>query len=260
MKVIKNLLLSMTIVLSVSGVAKAAGVVDQSFIPPSPYTSYVFATSTNSAGVNWIGQTFTTGLTGQLNQLDLAIWKDPAYDTGLVLDIFILNGTSLGSLLGTLTLPSSAVPNGIGSFAIPPTGNVLALSVDLTSLGINVVAGQGYAIATAATTIYQIPFTIPLSGAGLIWLGSSPTSIDNYTGGQQFSSVNTPSTGFTFGPGVDLGFRTYVIPEAVPEPSQICGLIGFGLMGGTALIVRRRRKTALSNSKSEKLAMRMSRA
>jgi hypothetical protein len=213
------------------GIASAA-VLDQSYAPPSFPNGYSFLTRQVSF-TSWELQTFTAGLTGQLAEVDLPIWQEPVYNTGLTVDIFTFNGTQLGSLLGTLTLPNTSVPIGVGAF--PPLGtNPFGINLNTASLDINVTAGQSYAIAASATAL----FPAGLGGNGINWLGSDPKGgVDNYPGGAEFftftngNSIGSSSMLSSFGPDADLGFRTFV--AAVPEPASLtilmASLLGLGL-------------------------------
>jgi hypothetical protein len=217
-------LIALGLMLLLPSMASAA-VLDQSFAPPSFPDGYSFLTR-QVAFTSWELQTFTAGLTGQLVEVDLPIWQEPVYNTGLTVDIFTFNGTQLGSLLGTLTLPNTSVP--IGADAFPPPGaNPFAINLDTTSLDINVTAGQSYAIAASATAL----FPAGLGGNGINWLGSDPNGgVDNYPGGREFftftdgNSIGSGSMLSSFGPDADLGFRTFV--AAVPEPASLTILIG----------------------------------
>jgi hypothetical protein len=209
--------------------ADASAVLDQSYAPASFPDGYSFLSREGSVP-DWEIQTFTAGLTGQLAELDLPIWQDPAYDTGLTVDIFTFNGTQLGSLLGTLAIPSSSVPDGQGGgVAFPPSGtNPFAMILNTSSLGMNVTSGQSYAIAASATVLYPAGS----AGNGIVWLGSAPTGTDNYPGGGEFftftNSIGSGSTLSGFGPDADLGFRTFVSPVA--EPASVT-VLAIGVLG-----------------------------
>jgi hypothetical protein len=228
-------------------VAAGAATLDQSYAPASFPSGYSFLTAQGST-TNWQGETFTAGLSGLLSQLVLPVWQDPAYATGVKLDVFSYSGTSLGTLLGTITVPSSAVPDGQGGGAAwpPPSTPPFAFSVNLASLGIDLAAGSQYAIAASAT----VPYPAGKGGNGIVWLGSNPAGPDNYTGGHEFfAAANTLSSSThlaTVGPTVDLGFQEFVIPTAVPEPS-----VAWMLVGGLAVIgavAGRRRITPVGDS------------
>jgi hypothetical protein len=220
--------------------------IDQFYAPSSFYCGYSFLSRQGSIR-DWSGQTFTAGLTGQLTQIDLPIWQDPAYNTGLTLDIFSFNGTSLGTLLGSVTIPSTSVPDGQpNGDAFPPQGsNPFALSVALSGLGINVTSGNMYAIAASATALYPAGE----GGNGILWLGSDVQGPDNYTSGNEFftysDSIDSTSDLAHFSATADLGFKTYVAP--VPEPSSLT-LLALG--GAVVLRILRKRHLAQRSNQS----------
>jgi hypothetical protein len=186
---------------------------------------------------DWEIQTFTAGRTGRLTEVHLPIWQDPAYNTGLTVDVFTFNGSQLGGLLGTLTLLS--VPNGQGGgIADPPPGtNPFGINLDIASLGINVVVGQRYAIAASATALYPAG----VGGNGIVWLGSDPNgAVDNYPGGGEFftftDAIGPSAVLSSFGADADLGFRTFV---GVPKPTNLTILL-VSMLG--VRLVRRRAK------------------
>lgn len=188
---------------------------DQSYATTSFSTGYSFL-SRQGSPTSWAGETFTAGITGVLGSIDLPIWRDPGYATGLTLQVFAFNGNNLGALLGSVTLASSLVPTGEGNgSAFPPHGaDPFALHVDLSLLGISLVAGQTYALAASATALYPSD----LDGNGIIWYGSPGVGVDHYAGGHEFfaysASLGAGTVLSDFGAAADLGFRTYVTPPS----------------------------------------------
>jgi HYR domain len=182
-------------------VSTTPSVLDQANQSPSFAFGYSFFTREGSP-ILWMGQTVTSGITGQLTQVDLPIWRDPAFDTG----IFMVVLNSSFGVLGSVTVASSLIPTGGALHAFPPPGTEpFSVSIDLSGLGINVVAGQSFVIAARSTALY--PAAIP--GNGILWLGSDGNP---YGGGHEFlqygaAVTNTSQSHFA---GADLGFRTYV--------------------------------------------------
>jgi hypothetical protein len=213
--------------------ATAATILDQSFAPSPCCSYYNFGSSQSDQA--WVGQTFTAGVTGQLSQVNLAIYKTPAFDTGLSVDIFVYNpgDNTLGASLGSVSLANSQVPSfgGPGS----PT-NIYGVSLDLSGLNIGVSSGSTYAILAAVNG----PTNYPGTNIGISWIGSDFEGADEYTGGHFTQATGALSAGSTVTGGfgnADLAFQTYVTPVPVPPTSwlMLSGLAGLGAM------VRKRR-------------------
>jgi hypothetical protein len=163
--------------------------------------------------IRWAGQTITAGITGQLTQVDLPIWRQPDFDSGIHLQIL---NSSL-SVLGSVTVPSSSIRTGDGAFP-PPGADPFSVSIDLSGLGINVVAGQSFVIAARSTAL----FPAGIGGNGMNWLGLGG---DPYGGGHQFVQFATTITDTSFGSaGADLGFRTYVLANPIDTTPPVLNL------------------------------------
>jgi hypothetical protein len=189
-----------------------ASVLDQAYAPSSCCTYYEFGTSQSE--YYWEGQTFTAGLTGQLSQIDLAIYKNPSFDTGLSVDIFAYNPgvSTLGPLLGSISLGNSQIAN----FAGPGNpSNIYGLSLDVSGLNIGVDSGSSYAILAAVNN----PINYQPGSDAISWIGSSFMGSDEYAAGHFTQAFGALADGTSisggFG-GADLGFKTYV--TAVPAP------------------------------------------
>jgi len=215
--------------------ATAATVLDQSFAPSPCCAYYNFGESQSNQF--WVGQTFTAGVTGQLSQVNLAIYKTPAFDTGLNVDIFAYSAgdSTLGALLGSVSLSNSQVP----SFGGPgnPT-NIYGLSLDLSGLDIGVSSGGTYAILAAVNgpTNYGTGPNIDVA-----WIGSDFEGLtDEYTGGHYTQATGSLGAGSSVAGGfgnADLAFQTYVTP--VPEPSTSWLMLSAIAALGTMLHKRR---------------------
>jgi hypothetical protein len=229
--------MALGVIAALASVGAHPATLDQGFVPSTTTTinGYVCPSRVNAVPC-WLAQSFTAGVTGELSSLDLAIWKEPTFITGVTVMVFTLNGNALGQALGGTNIPSSSVPNGNGQ-AFPPIGaNPFALSVNLAGLGINVSAGATYVVATTNDVPYPSS-----AGNGILWLGSDPfSSVDIYTRGSGFVAFTgslipgTPLFNINTMP-TDLGFRTYVTP--IPEPASAF-LLSLGL---TLLALRARR-------------------
>jgi hypothetical protein len=179
-----------------------------------------------------LGQSITAGMTGRLGAFDIAANRFVDLYTGapasLTLEIRAGDGLS-GTLLGSTTQNLGCNPDAIfGTFG--PCG----LRFSLSTLGINVTAGQQYTFLLTAG-----------SAAGTVieygWLGTSTSfgpPADPYAGGRKFAAL------FPNAAQEDMTFRSLIdtSANAVPEPSSWAMLIaGFGLIGAT---LRRRRLAA----------------
>lgn len=211
-----------------------AQVVDQSYTPGPFHTAAVLSNSFEGRPF-WLAQSFTAGVSGRLSAVDLALRRDALAEDDLVLQVFEINGQTLGALLGSAAIPFADIP------VVPqlpgPAIDLLGTHVDLSQPGISVVSGSTYALAVSALN--------PAAGAPaepvVLWLGDISGSIDNYPGGRMsYTYANMLAPGdFLFPPFplADLGFRTFV--SAVPE-TPTAGLALVGL----ALVLARRRSTA----------------
>lgn len=147
-------------------------------------------------------QTFTAGLTGGVDQVDLALGQlGPGNSVGVTVEIWTVSGTGApGVKLGQ---SATILPNAI------PGGLPLAFVSALFSPPIPVTAGVQYAIVayTSGADQYQ-------------WGTAQP---DPYVGGQLFQTVASPPTTFTANPNFDAAFKTYVDDnDGVPDADDNC--------------------------------------
>ncbi len=182
-----------------------------------------------------LGQSITAGMSGRLGAFDIAANRFVDLYTGtaatLTLEIRAgdgLNGTLLGSTTQTVGCNAAA---DFSSLAGTPCGVRFAL----TSLGIDVVAGQQYSLLLTGTgavtgTVFEYGWLSTSTGFG--------PPANPYAGGQKYAAL-FPQAGLE-----DMTFRTLIDTAAggVPEPSSWALLIaGFGLTGAA---MRRRRHLA----------------
>ena len=202
-QLIRSMTLAMLLAFCVS-TSNAAGVLDQANQASSFNFGFTFFTREGDP-IHWEGQTITAGITGQLTQVDLPIWRQPDFDSGIHVEVL---DSSL-TVLGSVTVASSLIPMG-NSAAFPPSGaDPFSVSIDLSGLGINVAAGQSFVIAARSTAL----FPAGVGGNGIIWLGLEGNP---YGGGQEFLQFGTAVTDTSLGfGGADLGFRTYVLANPV---------------------------------------------
>ena len=195
-QLIRSMTLAMLLAFCVSN-SNAAGVLDQANQASSFNFGFTFFTREGDP-IHWEGQTITAGITGQLTRVDLPIWRQPDFDSGIHVEVL---DSSL-TVLGSVTVASSLIPMG-NSAAFPPSGaDPFSVSIDLSGLGINVAAGQSFVIAARSTAL----FPAGVGGNGIIWLGLGGNP---YGGGQEFLQFGTAVTDTSLGfEGADLGFRT----------------------------------------------------
>jgi len=196
-----------------------AAVLDQSFVAPSDVQ---FAILTGQ----FIGQTYTAGVTGRLAAVNLDIGFcmpfqgcTPITDTRFPMQISIydtVNGLPT-TVLGSATLPA---------------GQAAPLSLLITfPQAIAEIAGEQHAIVVnfpGSTPGTCCPF--PNNG---IWIGSG---VNPYPGGAILDS-NDGGVSWSTDSRFDLHFQTYV--EPIPEPDTLL-LVGTALLGILGTVWRRK--------------------
>ncbi len=148
-----------------------------------------------------MGQTFTAGITGTLDHLEIGF-------------------TSTGATTWEIWDTTGGMPGGtiLGSVTIPDDMSLGWNNIDLSSEAISINAGSMYTIVT-----YFSP-----GGYEALYSEFDP---DSYSAGQLLIDFGSGWEVFsTFGGG-DLQFRTYVEPSTIPVPGTIL-LASFG----TALV------------------------
>src|SRR4051794_1666025 len=167
------------------GVA-AAGTLDQQQ-PADDDLALALAPSGSGAGA----QTFTAGITGGLDQGDLALARIGTPLTYLTVEIRDVSGGAPGqAVLAARSIPPSAVTNTTAQF-IPVQFNLPA----------PVVAGTQYAIVAYS------------GNSSDNWYDWYLKNSDVYSGGQLFDGGATPpSMSWTAAPTDDLEFKTFVVP------------------------------------------------
>ena len=208
---------ALVLALSLAGTlpAGATGTLDQ-----SQTTHVLNAGWSVIGGTTWSAQTFTAGLTGSLDQVDLLLTKffDPPGD--VVVEIRDISGVVPASTV----LASATVLETNIAFSTP-------VSVPLSPPA-PVVAGTQYAI------VLHSPGGV--SGANY---GAGQAATNPYAGGQRLISSNSGATwalsGITYNPNLDLVFKTYVdtiaVPDTTPPETAIVSAVdgdGMSLLGG----------------------------
>ncbi|MGD2063524.1 MAG: PEP-CTERM sorting domain-containing protein [Nitrospirota bacterium] len=197
--------------------AHAVSTLDQAFEGPFD----IFAPN----GALYRAQTFTVGLSGLLTRFEVPMRGSPGGGTS-DFEIWSTSGGVPEAIPGT-TLAAGTVSFGDGQAWV---------GADISASGLNVTAGDVLALV-------QIGGSSTGSGD---WAG---TEGGGYTGGVGFSTFFTDPSGAWHDelaqPGGvdDLGFRTFVDPDAVaaiPEPATVVlmglGLVGLGVAGRRRLV------------------------
>jgi hypothetical protein len=136
-----------------------------------------------------VAQTFTAGLSGGIDQVDLYLGKISAPTAPLNVEIRNVSAGDPGSLtLATASVPASSVP-----------GTAVFVPISFTTHA-SVAPGTQYAIVASSSTT---------SGNEYTWSRGLSTS-DPYPGGVLFVSPTSSSGPWTPSPTVDMAFKTYV--------------------------------------------------
>jgi hypothetical protein len=173
--------------LSVPGVA-VAGTLDQQQTD-NGVPQFIYSTQ------SW-AQTFTAGLTGGLDQVDLSLHRAGDPTASLSVEIRdVSGGPPGGTVLASGSVSAGSVPT---SQAFVP--------INFTSPA-SVVAGNRYSIVAYSSTAAPNEFA---------WGGSS--TFDPYSGGDPYFTLSSPPSGSWSMPiNRDFAFKTYVAP---PVPSN----------------------------------------
>jgi hypothetical protein len=199
MKQAKITLVSLAALLALSGSQASGDVLDQSVSGPT--TSYY--SDINKGVTPVLMETFTAGISGTLSRVNLPVYEDllyngstpiGLYNSGITVSILDANF----NVLGTVSVPSTDISP---ISAINPA-SVFDLSVDVSGLGIQVTAGQQYAVGVTPTTVVSTT----LGGNGLDWVSTANT----YAGGEPLISYAGGTPGTFFSTENDLEFQTYV--------------------------------------------------
>ena len=156
----------------------------------------------NAHSTQSVAQTFTAGLTGKLDQVDLNLNKSGTPPVPLIVELRDVSAGLPGSavLASQSVLASSVVAfpgSGWVPFAFPTPGSVTA--------------GTQYAIVAHSAAVFPDTYA---------W--SQGTGTDPYAGGAAyFASSSPPTTAWMpvpIGPP-DFAFKTYVVPAMTPSSS-----------------------------------------
>ena len=155
----------------------------------------------NAHSTQSVAQTFTAGLSGKLDQVDLNLNKSGTPPVPLSVELRDVSAGLPGSavLASQSVLASSVVAfpgSGWVSFAFPMPGSVTA--------------GTQYAIVAQSAAVFPDTYA---------W--SQGTGTDPYAGGAAYVALSSPPTTawmpVPVGPP-DFAFKTYVVPAPPPTP------------------------------------------
>ena len=205
----KRFVLFVALVLILSAVlvsfqkVNASGTLDQQQ-PSHPYGVVLRTLPT----VQFVGQTFTAGLSGSLTEVDLVIMPGTtACKTSVCgpVTVEIHSGSPTGSLLASTSLPSSALPDWSQD----------TFTVFTFSTPAQVAAGSVYAIVITTTYSNEGPPYDYYTVGEDAYFGDPPGV---YPGGQQFLGYNgPPPTAWSAQDQFDIAFKTYVAAPSAPS-------------------------------------------
>jgi hypothetical protein len=157
-------------------------------------------------GTTEYAQTYTAGVSGQQDEIDLLIDRHSAFcdpsPPGVTVQIMTVDGAGRpsGTILASAVIPSSSPPGETG-FAPPP-----AMTSAIFSSPPTVSAGSRYAIVA----------TTPASLGCYNWW----ENIGNpYQAGERFDSPDGGGTWSAPAPDADFAFKTYVVPTPPMPPT-----------------------------------------
>lgn len=173
--------------------AHAASTLDQSVTGTTHNTTF---TSTQ-----WLGQSFTAGITGALTRIDIPIQKYGTPTEGVTVSVYAAaSGIPTGPALASAVLSPGAIPQFGG--AVSP------LEVALSPAP-RVVSGTQYVYTLATTQVYASPYNF--------YVAFAPAPGDVYAGGSDVFCLLP--CGWSANPGYEYSFATYVDPGDPGEPS-----------------------------------------
>jgi hypothetical protein len=198
-----------------AGVSRAGSILDQKLDPTND--ANVFAGLSASLPSQRRAQTFTVGISGMLNEVDVFINQLGATSGNLILQI---RSTTAGVPVAD---PVFLVQETVAASSVPPmTGGFFAF--DVSSANLPVTAGEQLAIVLSASG----------GSSTFNWFGVQGNP---YPSGSAFEE-DPPNHGWVLEqPVYDLGFETFV---TVPEPGSAV-IFSLGLLGAAAFRIWLRR-------------------
>src|SRR5258708_24142150 len=162
--------------------ASAGLVLDQVNDPGDLAGALLFFTGTD------LVQTFTAGLTGKLDEIDVRIGNHSGATDPVILELWTFSGTTLSSQIGgDHSLPASSVPSTPGF-----------VSFDLSASAPSIVAGD------------HLPILLKTASPSNSAFGWQATLTPSYAGGEGFFTTNGSALVSFFSDHtlVDFGFKT----------------------------------------------------
>ena len=182
------------------GMARASGTLDQSQTDFSGGGGGIAGPDNTFNGPESSAQTFTAGLTGGVDRVDLFLGGTTVLPTAPV--TVEIRDTSSGTP-GSTVLASASVP----SASVSPYGSWV--EVDFSSPA-PVTSGTQYAIVAYTGDNGTFPYYVWAGGLG-----------DPYSGGASWDSTSSPPTTWTEYPNFELAFKTYVTPSASAQAALL---------------------------------------
>jgi hypothetical protein len=200
--------------------ASAAVVLDQSDVPETGVAFTSAEAATNIAAYP-IGESFTVGVKGVLDHIDIGVFSLVRLSTPLTLAL----RDDAGAQLFSQVVNGSAVP----LLRFGQTRWESMLSFDVAPAKVRVTPGEVLKWSVIA------PGVSPVAGVAY----QANNVFFSYAGGSAFAFSSLDGVAGRPIAGSDFAFRTYVDTAAAPEPAAWgLMLLGFGL-GGAALRSRR---------------------
>jgi hypothetical protein len=188
-----------------------------------------------SSGVS-VAQTFTAGITGDMDGIDLALEKNASPTVPLSVEIReAFPGFMGATVLAAASIPASAFPGDTPPwFSIP-----LAAPVPVT-------AGSHYAIILHANTVFPNTYS---------W---DDANADVYAGGTALLALSSPPTTPWTPAADDQAFKTYVVPApgSTPPPTPPAASGPTGLQAA-ALKKCKKKKSKKARKKCKKKAAKL---
>lgn len=211
--------MSIASVSSVHGESSAPSRIDQQHIVSDVLIAYP------AVAIQRLAQTFTVGITGELDRLDLQVGSGPERPIH-PLTVEILKTNPDGTPDFSTSLVSITFTPSISLVPLRPS----LLRVDFLDQQLSVHAGDVLAIGLSSNA-YDI-------GGRYFWAGRERLAAESYLAGDLYTLHTFDYVGLQNRGPTDCGFRTYVRP--IPEPSTLT-LTWAGVFAAGAVLRRRAR-------------------